>query len=331
MCTASKTFHQILATGLFASCLLALSVNNTTQAASTIVDANGFESYNPMNLDGQSDWVRAGTGGGTAVVQNSVVNSGSQAVRIDRAPESSDRWAVPVGMDGHPTNRYILIDWDMNVTATNATAGIFGPFFGVDSYDDTISPKVLGSLGVDATTGDVLYQAAGTGVLTETSTNIAFGVWNHFQIQLDFLEDKYSVLLNNTVLATTGFVDGPTDTFTDADLAAFAASFDTNSKAQAGTAYFDNFLVRNVDSADFNIDGNVDGTDLSAWASAYGSSAGGDSDGDGDTDGNDFLNWQRDFNGSAAPLTTSLTSIPEPSTLTLLMLSLLAGTRIRRR
>ena len=48
----------------------------------------------------------------------------------------------------------------------------------------------------------------------------------------------------------------------------------------------------------------------------------GDADNDGDTDGADFLTWQRQVFGGAAPLMSTHTSVPEPTTITLALLLL---------
>ena len=126
----------------------------------------------------------------------------------------------------------------------------FGPFFGVEAYDDDGNPVgLLGSLGVDAATGDVLYQAAGTGFLTEIGSPVTFGQWNRFQIKLDYSTHQYSVYLNGGALGTIGFVDqnnipGGLNEFSDADISTLAAAGDPASLALAGTAYYDNFLVR---------------------------------------------------------------------------------------
>lgn len=102
----------------------------------------------------------------------------------------------------------------------------------------------MGSLGVDATTGDVLYQETDTHFLLETGTAVTFGEWNHFQIELDFDTYIYSVVLNGAVLATETFVAGAgLDNFSDAPLATFAAGGDATSQALTGTAFFDNYMV----------------------------------------------------------------------------------------
>jgi hypothetical protein len=140
----------------------------------------------------------------------------------------------------------------MRVERTTGQLGTFGPFFGVEAYDADNSPPaigLLGSLGVDATTGDVLYQFQDTGFFTETGTVVAFGSWRHYSIELNYAAHQYKVFLDNTLLATTGFVDhniipGGLNHFTDADIAAIAAAGDLASDSLTGTAYFDNFIVQ---------------------------------------------------------------------------------------
>jgi hypothetical protein len=74
---------------------------------------------------------------------------------------------------------------------------------------------------------------------------------------------------------------------------------------------------------DFNGDGLVDGYDLDAWGTAFGEDG---------LDGNDFLAWQRNLPGVAAPAATA--AVPEPLTLSsgLVAATLLLGsTRKSRR
>ncbi len=81
---------------------------------------------------------------------------------------------------------------------------------------------------------------------------------------------------------------------------------------------------------DYDGDGDVDSADLARWSTWYGINANGDADGDGDTDGTDFLIWQQNHTGSL-PLSAT-TSVPEPTTLALLVGSmLLCGFRTARR
>ena len=88
--------------------------------------------------------------------------------------------------------------------------------------------------------------------------------------------------------------------------------------------------VRNP--ADFDGDGDVDGDDFLTWQANFGKASGaspmdGDADGDGDVDGNDFLVWQSNFTSLATGTTAS---VPEPTSLALLLLVAIAALRCRR-
>lgn len=172
---------------------------------------------------------------------------GTQSVKVDRGANTDARWAVPV--DGWPSERYVCIDWDMRVEQTVAAdPSQFGPFFGVEAYDDdATSIGLLGSLGVDATTGEVLFQDGGAGEFV-AGPIVSFGTWNHFTIVLDYGTNTYQALVNNILVATEEFVDhaeipGGLNQFTDANISALAAGGDAFSQAATGTAYFDNFKV----------------------------------------------------------------------------------------
>jgi hypothetical protein len=201
-------------------------------------------------------WQRTPGGTSTATVQSTVFapGGGTQAVRVDRARNNDVRWAVQVDHLGYPdypnpfppepAQPLICISWDMRVEQTAGPAGTFGPYFAVEAYDDSGTIGLLGSLGVDATTAEVLYQAPGTGVLTPSGASVSFGEWNRFAIELDYSSDEYSIFLNGLMLGTFGFVDPGLDQFSDADISAVGAAGDAASQALEGTAYFDNFLVR---------------------------------------------------------------------------------------
>ncbi len=73
-------------------------------------------------------------------------------------------------------------------------------------------------------------------------------------------------------------------------------------------------------TADYNGDGYVDGSDLATFLSGYGTNSTGDTDADSDTDGSDFLAWQQQYTG----LATALDSIPEPTSVCLLMIGAVA-------
>ena len=312
---------------------------NNAHAASMIL-STGFESpYALGTLQGQQGWITAGSGGSTATVQSSVVKTGSQAVQVTKAgaPGTDRRWAVQ--QSGLPTQRYIIVDWDMRVSQpSNLTAS--GPFFGVESYDGITSPqfpKLLGSLGVNATTGDVLYQTQGNGYLTPTGTIVPFNQWNHFRIVLDFNADSYGGYVNGALVSTAGFVDGG-NSFTDADISTFATGEDAIWQSLSASAVFDNFTVRDGLLGDYNLDGTVNVADYTQWRTTFGSTispAGNFADGNrnGVVDAADYVIWRDNLGASVAPgAGAGLGSIvvPEPASWLLLLGALPGILRLRR-
>ncbi|HZL37422.1 MAG TPA: hypothetical protein VFC78_19045 [Tepidisphaeraceae bacterium] len=238
------------ATG-FAGGLLGLAVLIApVGAATTIYDSNGYEppTFHTGDLVGQDltngPWVQSGNG--TAVVQTAV-KEGTQAVQVTRQANNDAYFAVvkPVPF----VNGTIQVNWDMNVPAATGSQQ-FGPFFGVSAYDSldtgTGAPLLIGSAGMDATTGQFLFQDAGTGSI-DVGSVLSFGVFHKYQMALNFNTQQYSVTVDGVVQTTQGFVDGstssPISSFTDADLSALAASGDASSLAATGSAYYDNYVI----------------------------------------------------------------------------------------
>jgi len=89
-------------------------------------------------------------------------------------------------------------------------------------------------------------------------------------------------------------------------------------------------------SADFNGDGFVDGADMLIWQRGYGIDDGsaqpenGDATGDGNVNGADLAVWEAQFGTTPAPLTAAQ-SIPEPSSLGLLLIGMTSGLLLTRR
>jgi hypothetical protein len=229
----------------------------------------------------------------------------------------------------------------MQVAQTTSTA--FGPFFGVETYDYLgstfgVDKGVLGSLGLDASTGDVLIQGAG-GSFADTGADASFGAWHHYRIVLDFSDKQYHTYLNNNYLVTSSFVDGSGLTnFTDADISALAAGGDSVSQNLGGTAYFDNFVVREGLLGDYTDNGIVDLADYSRWKQDYGNLVGAGTGSDGNSDGvvnaADYTIWRNNLGASLnlpAPLLgAGAVSVPEPHSLVLLLSTLLSALIVRR-
>ena len=216
-----------------------------------VFDSGGFESprYTTGPLEGQDalgPWLTDSEQVGVATVLTEVVASGEQAVRMTRpgAADGDTRYGVIKPFTPTGVLSVVRISWDMNVPRNVQPSVPFGPFFGVEAYDASVTqfaPQLAGSLGVDAATGDVLYQDGTTGFLTETGFHVQLGEWNSFTLELDYAAKTYTVYVNGDDKATTGFVDNVIG-FTDAPLAALAATAESKPFA-TGTAYFDNYVI----------------------------------------------------------------------------------------
>jgi hypothetical protein len=227
--------------GSWLPALALLTALAASASAGVIYDSGGFEAptFSVGALAGQDSgkWVESGSGA-TAVVQNSIASSGSQAVQVQRTT-GDDRF-FPILPTTPTVKRFVTIDWDMNVARTALDNVSFGPFFGIQAY--TPATLLLGAAGVDATTGDVLFEAPNSGVLTVTGTKVNFDQFNHFQLVIDNTAKSVSVLVNNKLAhKANGFVDPGATGFSDADISALAAQ--SEPPTEPGTAIFDNYKV----------------------------------------------------------------------------------------
>lgn len=326
-----RTLSVLLLWGAAASLAPALS----------LVDSQGFEpaaGYDPGNLVGQEGWRVTPGAAAMATVQGTVVRSGQQAVRVQRGGGEDRFWAVQPFPSA--SGRFVSIDWDMRVESTAATSG-FGPFFGVAAFDQPGGEiAAVASLGVDATTGDVVYQAAGTGFILETPFEATPGAWRRYRLELDFATDTYRAFVDGQLAATTGFIDAALgiDGITDVDIATFAAGGDSASAAMNGVAFFDNFVVRDGVRGDFNDDGLVDAADYTVWRAQNGQVGFGlaaDADASGDVGPSDYGIWAQLYGQSNALTSSSLTSsassapVPEPASACLAALAAVGATRRR--
>lgn len=251
----------------------ACAFSSSAGAVTTIFNSGGFESpYTTGSIvnatigspgqtgGGSGSWVRVpnnpandSLSAGTVVTSPAPVAGGLNSLEVTRTSTGSasvnKRYFYnqsPVTIT--PSNRYVFVAWDQYTKpATTVDVNGFGPFFGVESYGNTLSngndPRFQGSLGMDAGTGEVLYFDG----VYQAGPTLAFNTWHKLQMTVDYQTKKYQVVINGNVLSV-----GPnqwfdwydTSTYTywgDADITTTDTS--TLGASQTGSAYFDNLLV----------------------------------------------------------------------------------------
>ena len=320
-------------------------------AVGVLLDTRSFESptYTSGTLDPQNGWEHvdipppSGPLGAATVQTGGGSPSGPQSVQLSRAVNSYDWWRVRInGGAGVTPQRFALVDWDMRV---NQTAGLgLGPFFGIDVYDhaDNNPNGRLGGLGIDAHTGQLLYVSGATGFTAPANNPLVdFGTWNHFRIVVDYQPHTYSVYLNGTQWKSAiPFVDGTPglNKITNASVAAVPVQGDFDSLAAPGTAFIDNFVIRDGLLGDYDLDGDVDLADFTVWKQSLNSSVAtpgyfADGNNSGGVDAADFTVWRDNFGASIVSAIGSGglaggNAVPEPSSWLLFLLGLLPAHRL---
>jgi hypothetical protein len=298
-------------------------------ASGAPLDVVGFENYTSGPLVPQLGWSyvnQLGTNQNVngAVVQTAVRASGDKALKVDRVGGVDSWWGVNIG-ESLPTQRFMLVDWDMLVEQTGAENGGVGPFFGVESYGfdpNSGAYGVLGMFGADATTGEVVFLNDATSGIDNTGATFDFGAWNSYAILFDFQLHTYTPFFNGNRLNGSAFVDKAPggahfSELADAAIAAVAIAENVQSQAMPGTAYIDNFRILDGIPGDYQVDGDVDAGDLGFWKTAFHNTAVGDANGDGDSDGGDFLIWQQNLGIDLVPTVAAGAAVPEPTAMLL--------------
>jgi hypothetical protein len=331
-------------------CCAMLGWVTAASAVGVLLDSHGFEApaFSAGLLDDQDSWrhVRSPDPGslGTAVVQTSGGSpTGAQSVLVTRGANSYDWWGSrgTAAFPGMTPQRFVIVDWDMRAEQSVVPSAL-GPFLGVEAWDQadlSNNPALAGLLagfGVDATTGELLYGTS-TGFLSTGAAPITFGEWNHYRLVLDYSGSRsYRVFFNGAQLGSShSFVDTtPALTkFSRSAIAALGVAGDPSSLMVPGSAYVDNYVVRDGLLGDYDVDGDVDAADFTAWKLSLNTSVASpgflaDGNNSGKVDTGDYTVWRDNFGTS---LFTAIGSggfangetVPEPSCWLLLLMGML--------
>lgn len=333
-----------------AACAILLLVAADANATGVVlVDSGGFESLGDGNLAPfpvpdpfvPGTWFEASLDApdngpeSSAVVQSTVthpVYGGSKSVKVTREANDDAYWFVPRSDFATPLSGLVVIEWDMLVE-TGTSSGGLGPWFGVTAYDGGAAPLTIGGVGVDAVTGEILYQTTPAGEFSSVPGIDVDNGWHQFRMAIDYDNDLYQAIFDGQLLFTEPIVSDGVTGLSDADIATVASFSDAASQAAEGVAYFDNFVVVNFDrvEGDYDVDGDVDLNDYLVWEANYGAAslafAGADGNGDGVVDAADYTVWRDNYTAPAS----AVTSTPEPAGFAIACGGLLLAATRRRR
>jgi len=149
------------------------------------------------SVDGQHGWAVTGTG--TATVQNTTVQSGSQALSVSGA-------AVSHAFDGSPTNVWITL-W------AKPSTGIVAP---VD-----ITPEASAVFYVNSNNLLVAYNSTTATVLSAVSVSNG---WNKFEVSCDYSSKVWNLQLNDTLVVSNFAFYGARTSFQSLEILETAAA-----------------------------------------------------------------------------------------------------------
>jgi hypothetical protein len=218
--------------------------------SATIYDSQGFEAptFSLAPLAGQDGWQSFGAGGTANVVAGAPGNA-TQVVQLDRL---GDNYGVgvttPVPNLNLPGSPVVNVEWSMSYAPLPQDAPqTYGPYFAVEVNDvQGIQVLVAASTGLDAATGEILYQIPVTGQIDVVpGSYIPPNTWVDFLMALDYVTQTYSVYVDNIlVIDSLPFIDPGITGLSDVALAGYWGFDGTPEDLEAeGAGYYDNFRI----------------------------------------------------------------------------------------
>ena len=273
--------------------------------------ADGFETYQVGVSDSIPYAIVDDSGGIFAADTQGIIDSGTK----------TDAWFGVADVDNpdNPSGMGVAT-WEFNITGATGIEvsidmGAMGDFDAAsDSFDWTYS--------IDGGAVQPLFTSSVDSVGSATYT-LADGDMFTLDDPLQMTtSDSQTLELSNILQTLTSPLVGSGTTL----VIELTAITNDDSGSTARSYAFDNIVIEGFTggsflAADFNEDGNVDALDLAQWQGDFGQNDESDADGDGDSDGADFLVWQSQNGQSTLPIVAAA-SVPEPSSLILVLLSL---------
>ncbi len=211
-----------------------LSFATASVQADTLFNSGGFESplYTLGALGGQNGWTTDGTG--AATVENSIFESGSQAVRLSG---TATTWHFPSLSYTQTPGEIVSVNSGIYRASSVTTTKNFGYF--LDAYSSTarIARVGLGSNNNGAPAIFATYNGpsgAGTYIL---ATGLSWDTWYDFRLDLNLNTDTFDLYVNNTLYGSNlAFLATATD-LSDVDLQMSVTTGATD------VGYFDNYSI----------------------------------------------------------------------------------------
>jgi len=221
---------------LLAAIVTATLFTGSVKSAELVLsDSGGFESpgYSLGTLAGQNGWTSFGTGVGA--VQNSVVQSGSQAVSLS-GNSPSGFWEWPsFGYTPAPGEIVRATSGLRRGSSATATKN-FGFFF--DAYGST---DEIGRIGIAENAGTLVAVATtisgGVPGNYIVASGLSYNTWYNIQMDIKVSSQTFDFYLNGTLIGNNlPFLTAQTDV-TDVDLQLQGRAGATD------VGYFDNYKV----------------------------------------------------------------------------------------
>lgn len=218
-------------------CITSFAASLAPAFGATLFDSNGFESpsYSLGSLTGQQGWNTDGTG--LATVQNSIFQSGSQAVALSG---TASEWHYPSLNYTPAAGELVSISTGIYRGSSAATAKNFGFF--LDAYNSSVLRVARVGLAYNA--GSIVLAAtmggATPGTYIITTPTLSFNTWYDLKMDMNYTTQTFDVYLNNVLYGSSlPFFTASTD-LADVDL---MMSYTTGA---TDVGYFDNYKVTTV-------------------------------------------------------------------------------------